>query len=62
MFDERSRFRYDELPQFERVGQFVDSASRTTSADYSVIATWGMTENELWLLDVWRQRVQYPDL
>lgn len=63
MFDERSRFRYDELPQFERVGQFVDSAFKDdVAADYSVIATWGMTENELWLLDVWRQRVQYPDL
>lgn len=63
MFDERSRFRYDELPQFERVGQFVDSAFKDdVAADYSVIATWGMTENELWLLDIWRQRVQYPDL
>lgn len=63
MFDERSRFRFDELPEFERVCQFVDSAFKDdVSADYSVIATWGVTENELWLLDIWRQRVQYPDL
>lgn len=63
MFDERCRFKFDELPEFERVGQFVDSAFKDdVSADYSVIATWGMTENELWLLDIWRERVQYPDL
>lgn len=63
MFDERCRYRYDELPQFERVGQFVDSAFKEdVSADFSVIATWGMTENELWILDIWRRRVQYPDL
>ena len=63
MLDERSRFKYDELPEFDRVGQFVDSAFKDdVAADYSVIATWGATENELWLLDIWRQRVQYPDL
>jgi predicted phage terminase large subunit-like protein len=63
MFDDRCRFKFDELPVFERVCQFVDSAFKDdVSADFSVIATWGATENELWLLDIWRKRVQYPDL
>lgn len=63
MFDDRHRFQYDELPEFDRVGQFVDSAFKDdVSADYSVVATWGQTENALWLLDIWRERVQYPDL
>jgi predicted phage terminase large subunit-like protein len=55
--------RYRELPKIIRRIQTVDSAFKTTmSADYSVIATWGLTENGYYLLDVWRQRVEFPDL
>ena len=31
--------------------------------DWSVCTTWSLTENICWyLVDVWRQRVNYPDL
>lgn len=63
MFDDACRYDYEALPEFERVCQFVDSSfSDDVAADYSVIATWGQTENALFLLDIWRERVQYPDL
>lgn len=63
MFDDQCRYDYDALPEFTRVCQFVDSSfSDDVAADYSVIATWGQTVNALYLLDIWRERVQYPDL
>ena len=57
--------RYDPtvLPVFSLVVQTIDSAfSEEVSADLSVIATWGATASRLYLLDVWRDRVEYPDL
>jgi predicted phage terminase large subunit-like protein len=43
--------------------QVVDSAfSADVAADWSVIATWGATANQIYLLDVWRKRVEYPQL
>lgn len=63
MFDDGCRYDYDALPEFTRVCQFVDSSfSDDVAADFSVIATWGQTVNALYLLDIWRERVQYPDL
>lgn len=51
------------LPLFQLVIQVVDSAfSTAVSADWSVIATWGATADRLYLLDVWRRRVEYPQL
>lgn len=51
------------LPQFQRVIQAVDTAFKTgVASDYSVIATWGYTGSAIYLLDVWRERVEYPDL
>lgn len=51
------------LPEFNLVIQVVDSAfSTAVSADWSVIATWGATASQLYLLDVWRKRVEYPQL
>lgn len=51
------------LPQFERVIQAVDTAFKTgVASDYSAIATWGYTKNAIYLLDVWRARVEYPEL
>ena len=57
--------RYDPkvLPDFQMVVQSVDSAfSEDVSADFSVIATWAATRTHLYLLDIWRDRVAYPDL
>ncbi len=56
--------RYTTLPQhITRVIQTVDSAFKTGVAnDYSVIATWATDGRFFYLVDVWRQRVEYPDL
>jgi predicted phage terminase large subunit-like protein len=55
--------RYRELPEISYTIQTVDSAFKTTmSADYSVIATWGKTAAGFYLLDLWRARVEFPDL
>lgn len=50
-------------PAFNLVIQVVDSAFSTgVSADWSVIATWGATASHIYLLDVWRKKVEYPQL
>lgn len=46
-----------------RIGQSVDSAWKEgVHNDFSVIATWGVTDTDFLLLDVWRERVEYPKL
>jgi len=49
---------------FERVVQSWDTASKATElSDYSVCTTWGATEqDEYYLLDVYRAKLEYPDL
>lgn len=55
--------RYRELPLLSTVIQTVDSAFKTgVSNDYSVIATWGTDGKNYYLLDVWCERVEFPDL
>lgn len=55
--------RYHETPILPTVIQTVDSAFKTgVSNDYSVIATWGTDGKNYYLLDVWRERVEFPDL
>lgn len=56
--------RYTARPErFTQVIQTVDTAFKTgVASDYSVIATWGATETAYYLLDVWRARVEFPDL
>jgi len=55
--------RYRELPTISYTIQTVDSAFKTTRAsDYSVIATWGRAADGYYLIDLWRQRVEFPDL
>lgn len=56
--------RYRIPPRLVKVEQFMDSAFKTgVSNDYSVIATWGDDgQGNLYVLDVWRARVEYPDL
>src|SRR6516165_5822647 len=60
-------FRYytqDELPaQFERIVQSWDTASKATElSDFSVCTSWGIQGKELYLLDVLRRRMEYPEL
>jgi predicted phage terminase large subunit-like protein len=54
---------YETLPDGVRIVQAVDSAFKTGVAnDYSVIATWAADERFFYLVDVWRARVEFPDL
>jgi predicted phage terminase large subunit-like protein len=55
--------RYTTLPQQVRVLQTVDSAFKTGVAnDFTVIATWATDRRYFYLVDIWRQRVEYPEL
>ena len=62
----RDWFRYyDHLPQgsARRIVQSWDIAMMTGDAnDYSVCTTWQMIKADYYLLDVFRARLQYPDL
>ncbi len=52
-----------ELPAFDRVVQSWDTASKASElADFSVCTGWGIKERNLYLLDVLRRRLDYPDL
>jgi predicted phage terminase large subunit-like protein len=49
--------------EFELVFQSWDTANKKSElADYSVCTTWGVLKNQLYLLDVLRKRLDYPDL
>ncbi len=48
---------------FRSVIQTVDCAAKTGIAnDYSVIATWGFDGMRYHVIDVWREKVEFPDL
>jgi predicted phage terminase large subunit-like protein len=53
-----------ELPaEFELIFQSWDTANKTSELnDYSVCTTWGLWKNHLYLLHVYRHRLDYPDL
>jgi predicted phage terminase large subunit-like protein len=53
-----------ELPEsFERIVQSWDTASKATElSDFSVCTTWGIKGHDLYLLDVVRRRMEYPEL
>jgi predicted phage terminase large subunit-like protein len=53
-----------ELPdKFDQVIQSWDTAnSESELSDYSVCTTWGIKEKRIYLVDVFRQRMNYPDL
>ena len=57
---------YEPAERPERFGQTVqswDTANKATElSDYSVCTTWGAHDNRYYLLDVFRQRLNYPDL
>jgi predicted phage terminase large subunit-like protein len=55
--------RYKEAPRMIRTIQAVDAAFKTGVAnDYSAIATWGTDGIDYYLLDCWRERVEFPEL
>jgi len=53
-----------ELPtQFEHIFQSWDTANKPTElSDFSVCTTWGLKEKHVYLLNVFRKRLDYPDL
>jgi predicted phage terminase large subunit-like protein len=54
---------YKELPNFKRIIHSWDTAFKAkTENDYSVNTVWGEAQNGYYLLYVWRQKVEYPEL
>src|ERR1019366_5407168 len=55
---------YEELPKnFRYVLQSWDTANKNGDAnDYSACTTWGLCERKFYLLDVYRKRMNYPQL
>lgn len=55
---------FNEFPQqFTSITQSWDTASKVSElADYSVCTTWGIKDKKIYLISVWRKRVDYPDL
>ena len=54
---------YTELPEFERIIQSYDTASKPEELnDPSVCTTWGVTKDGYYLIDVFRKRLEYPIL
>ena len=58
------RYGPDELPpRFERIVQSWDTANKATElSDFSVCTSWGVADKNLYLIDVLRQRMEYPEL
>jgi hypothetical protein len=53
----------EEAPQFERIVQSWDTASKASElSDYSVCTSWGIAGKNLYLIDVLRRRTEYPEL
>jgi predicted phage terminase large subunit-like protein len=49
--------------RFSRIVESWDSANKSTElSDYSVCTTWGVMDRYFYLLDVFRQRLNYPEL
>ena len=57
-------FTPEERPNaFELIFQSWDTANKTSElSDYSVCTTWGLANKHLYLLGVFRKRLNYPDL
>src|SRR5438132_4963947 len=57
-------YRENELPErFDRIVQSWDTATKATElSDFSVCTTWGVKDKNLFLLGVFRRRLEYPAL
>jgi predicted phage terminase large subunit-like protein len=56
-------FAVDALPPARRIVQSWDTAFKTnTTNDYSVCTTWAETERGFYLLDLWKQKAEFPEL
>jgi predicted phage terminase large subunit-like protein len=55
---------YRDLPNsFKKIVQSCDTAFKAGAEnDYSLITTWGVTENGYFLISFWRGRVEFPEL
>lgn len=57
------RFDPSSAPEFDSVFQSWDTASKGTQlSDYSVCTSWGKKGRQFYLLNVFRKRLEYPDL
>jgi predicted phage terminase large subunit-like protein len=58
------RYGADELPlHFERIVQSWDTANKASElSDFSVCTSWGVAGKNLYLIDVSRRRMEYPEL
>jgi hypothetical protein len=56
------RYRESELPErFDRIVQSWDTANKASElSDFSVCTTWGVRGKDLFLLGVFRRRLEYP--
>ena len=53
----------EDVPQFERIVLSWDTASKATElSDFSVCTSWGISGKNIYLIDVLRQRMEYPEL
>ncbi|GCB06758.1 phage terminase large subunit [Ralstonia sp. SET104] len=54
---------HEKPAEFDHIVQSWDTAAKVTElADYSVCTTWGIKGEENYLLDVYREKVDFPDL
>jgi predicted phage terminase large subunit-like protein len=58
------RYQRAEAPQhYDQIVQSWDTANKPTElSDFSVCTTWGLKDKKLYLMDVFRERLAYPDL
>ncbi|MFI4983945.1 MAG: phage terminase large subunit [Rickettsiales bacterium] len=55
--------RYNRLPTFNSIYQSWDCAVKNGELnDFSVCTTWGISENQYYLVEVLRKKINYPDL
>ncbi|MCI5049509.1 MAG: phage terminase large subunit [Rickettsiales bacterium] len=53
----------DALPDFDHIVQSWDTANKATElADYSVCTVWGIKGQQYYLLDVFREKLDFPEL
>lgn len=54
---------YNELPKFELIFQSWDTAVKANETnDYSACTTFGMSKDKLYILDIYKARLEFPEL